>query len=222
MNNCQNQLLASTIGNVFFTCRNRDTVPWFSLYMRRDHDLLEEGESGFNGSMAEEELRDRAKEMREVEGKELTEIAEVLGIKEVTVRGWARKGNWSVPKIVRHVLAERIVVKRNTPTLEAALSSLYSRTKAEKEKAFDEHLHDIACAVPYIVKQMPVDEWVTKADKIAKLVTMAREILGRTGEQKASRPLVSIGVLSASVGHPKVTSAEVVELQQLVESSDTG
>jgi transcriptional regulator with XRE-family HTH domain len=179
-------------------------------------------ESGFNGTVSPEDQRKRARELREVEGKQFSEIADTLGLIEGTVREWAKRENWSSPRIIKHILSERVVVKRNTPTLEAALSSLYSRTKVEKEQAFDEHLHDIACAVPYIVKQMPVDEWITKADKISKLVTMAREILGRTGEQKASRPLVSIGVLSASVGHPKVTSAEVIELQQLADAESTG
>jgi transcriptional regulator with XRE-family HTH domain len=158
------------------------------------------------------DLKERAREMREIQGLSIAEIAGQLGIKVATVDKWARRDNWAVPRTVRHLVVNRQTIKQNLPTLEAALQTLYKQDKATKEKAFDEHLHDIACAVPYIIKQMPADEWVTKADKVVKLVAMAREILGKQ-DKKEQRPLVNIGILSGNLSADKRESVQLIEAE---------
>jgi hypothetical protein len=169
-------------------------------------------------------LREKGKQMREVEGLELDDIAGKLGVKPALIATWAKRDKWQPPKIVRHIVSHSVRVKSNTPSTQAALAQLYKQDKATKEKAFDEHLHDIACAVPLVIKQLTVDDWVTKADKIARLVTMAREILGRTGDNggKDQRPLVSIGVLSANCQPAKTLKKELLELEQVTEAGHTG
>jgi transcriptional regulator with XRE-family HTH domain len=169
-----------------------------------------------------EVIREKAREMREVEGLEFAEIAERLGVTTENVAKWGKRDKWSAPRIIRHIVAHTTKVKANLPSTQAALSQLFKQDKVTKEKAFDEHLHDIACAVPLVVKQLTVDDWVNKADKIARLVTMAREILGRTGGDKEQRPLVSIGVLSSSCQPLKSIKAQLVELEQDTSKEHTG
>lgn len=167
-----------------------------------------------SGLMDSVETRQKCRELREAQGLEFEDIAEKMGVDIKTLMNWSKREAWSVPKIIRHVISQRVTVKSNTPSLQAALSSLYKASYDEKEKAFDEHLHDIACAVPFIIKQMPVDEWVTKADKIAKLVQMAREVLGK-GEKRETRSPVSISILSANPPPIRQLQQEVVELEQV-------
>jgi hypothetical protein len=173
-------------------------------------------ESGDHGIMDSVETRQQCRELREAQGLEFQQIEEITGVPCGTVSTWAKRENWGVPRVIKHIISKRMTVKSNTPSLQAALSALYKASYEDKEKAFDEHLHDIACAVPFIIKQMPVDEWVTKADKIAKLVQMAREVLGK-GEKREARSPVSISILAANPPPVRQLQREVIELEEVTQ-----
>jgi hypothetical protein len=175
-----------------------------------------------DGSRESEALKEECRELREIQGLDFKVIAERTGVAYATLQTWAKRHNWNVPRIINHVLSRKITVKANTPSVQSALNAFYKQDTQAKEKGFDEHLHDIACAVPLIIKQMPVDEWVSKADKISKLVQMAREVLGKTGEKREQRPPVSISILSANCPPSIPVKQQVVELEQLTQTSEEG
>jgi transcriptional regulator with XRE-family HTH domain len=178
------------------------------------------GEDGFMGDEKQQEI---ARIYLENDGLSFPEVADKLGVNADTVRRWAKSEGIVPASVNRRVIVKRITVKANTPALQATLDQLFTKTKGDKEAIFDEHLHDVACAIPLLIKQLPAEEWFTKAEKIAKLVGMAREILGKNGTvQNSTRPPVSISILSGGQPTIKELKAQVIELEQDAEAEATG
>jgi transposase-like protein/DNA-binding XRE family transcriptional regulator len=156
-----------------------------------------------------EELKEQARQMLEEEGCTLTEVARRLGLTASVVQGWAKSRGWVVPEVIRQVRVQeqKMVVD---PALDLLIKRMEGLPRASREADYDEAMHRLACSVPLMLRQMTAQELVTKADKVAKLVEMSRNVLGRSEKQRAS-PMLNLGVLLSSSGLPE-RRAEVVEL----------
>ena len=147
--------------------------------------------------------------MLEEEGCTLTEAARRLGLTASVVQGWAKSRGWVIPEVIRQVRVQeqKMVVD---PALDLLVKRMEGLPRASREADYDEAMHRLACSVPLMLRQMTAQELVTKADKVAKLVEMSRNVLGRSEKQRAS-PMLNLGVLLSSSGLPE-RRAEVVEL----------
>jgi transposase-like protein len=156
-----------------------------------------------------EELKEQARQMLEEEGCTLTEAARRLGLTASVVQGWAKSRGWVIPEVIRQVRVQeqKMVVD---PALDLLVKRMEGLPRASREADYDEAMHRLACSVPLMLRQMTAQELVTKADKVAKLVEMSRNVLGRSEKQRAS-PMLNLGVLLSSSGLPE-RRAEVVEL----------
>jgi predicted transcriptional regulator len=143
-----------------------------------------------------EEIKEKARQLLEDEGATLTEVARVLGVTASVVQGWAKSKGWRMPEVIRQVRIQeqKLVVD---PALDMLIKRMEGLTKAEREQDYHESMHRLACSVPLILKQLPAHELVTKADKVAKLVEMSRNVLG-VNEQRKAAPMLSLGVLMSN------------------------
>jgi predicted transcriptional regulator len=143
-----------------------------------------------------EEIKEKARQLLEDEGATLTEVARVLGVTASVVQGWAKSKGWRLPEVIRQVRIQeqKLVVD---PALDMLIKRMEGLTKAEREQDYHELMHRLACSVPLILKQLSAHELVTKADKVAKLVEMSRNVLG-VNEQRKAAPMLSLGVLMSN------------------------
>lgn len=147
--------------------------------------------------------------MLEDEGNTITEAARRLGLAKEVVHGWARDHKWIVPDVIRQVRVQEQRIKVD-PALDLLVKRMEGLPRAARELDYEEAMHRLACAVPLVLRQLSAADLVNKADKVAKLVEMSRNVLGRSEKQRAS-PMLNIGVLLSSGGLPE-RRAEVVEL----------
>jgi hypothetical protein len=125
------------------------------------------------------------------------------------VQGWAKSRGWIVPEVIRQVRVQeqRLVVD---PALDLLVKRMEGLPRAAREQDYDEAMHRLACSIPLVLRQLSAQDLVTKADKVAKLVEMSRNVLGRSEKQRAT-PMLNLGVLLSSGGLPE-RRADVVEL----------
>jgi hypothetical protein len=143
-----------------------------------------------------QQVKEEAKRMLEEEGCTISETARRMGLTINVVSGWAKQGKWVVPEVVRQVRIQeqKIVVD---PALDAVIKRMQGLTKTAREAEYDEAMHQLACSIPLILKQMSAQEIVSKADKVAKLVEVSRNILSKNDKQQ-SRTSFNLGVLLSS------------------------
>jgi transcriptional regulator with XRE-family HTH domain len=161
------------------------------------------------GASHPEELKEKARIMLEEEGCTLTEAARRLGLTATVVQGWAKDRKWVVPEVIRQVRVQEQRIKVD-PALDTLIKRMEGLPRAAREQDYDESMHRLACAVPLMLRQLPANELITKADKVAKLVEMSRNVLGRNEKQRAA-PMLNLGVLLSSGGLPE-RRAEALEL----------
>ena len=130
-------------------------------------------------------------------------VAKRLGVNYKTVDNWARQESWV--QTLAPVLANG--------SLESAILSLAPLT----EDAYDERLRKVALSVPFLISRLEVAELVAKADKVAKLVQMSREILGKV--DKSRNPVISVGILSAGGLPRRAAHVELIENEQVVDTA---
>ena len=157
-----------------------------------------------------EEVKEKARTMMEDEGCTLAETARRMGLAKEVIHGWAKDRKWVIPDVIRQVRVQeqRIVVD---PALDQMVKRMEGMPRAQREVEYDEAMHRLACSVPMILRQLSPQDMVTKADKVAKLVEMSRNVLSRN-EAKRTAPLISLGILSA--GQLPERRAEVLELTE--------
>ena len=133
-----------------------------------------------------------------------------MGLEKEVIHGWAKDRKWVIPDVIRQVRVQeqKIVVD---PVLDQMVKRMEGMPRSQREVEYDEAMHRFACSVPMILKQLSPQDIVTKADKVAKLVEMSRNVLNRN-EAKRSAPLISLGILSA--GQLPERRAEVLELPE--------
>lgn len=141
-------------------------------------------------------LKENARRLMEEEGFTLTETARKVGVAKQVVHDWATAGEWRRTEVVRQVRVQQEKVITD-PALDAVLQRLASLPRSQRERVYDEEAHQFACSIPLIVKQMPRNEVVAKADKVAKLFDLSRSVLGRDGAAQRL-PTLSLGILSAN------------------------
>lgn len=143
-----------------------------------------------------EELKEQARTMLEDEGCTLTETARRLNLAKEVVHGWAKDRKWIVPDVIRQVRVQeqKLVVD---PALDMLIKRMEGLPRSAREADYEEAMHRLACSVPLILRQMTAQDLVTKADKVAKLVEMSRNVLGKNEKGKAS-PMISLGVLMSN------------------------
>jgi uncharacterized protein YjcR len=143
-----------------------------------------------------EEVKEQARQMLEDEGCTLTETARRLGIAKEVVHGWAKDKKWVVPDVIRQVRVQeqKLVVD---PALDMLIKRMEGLTKKDREMEYEEAMHRLACSVPLILRQMSAVDLVTKADKVAKLVEMSRNVLNKNDKTK-SPSMLNLGVLVSS------------------------
>lgn len=156
-----------------------------------------------------EEVKEQARVMLEEEGCTLTEAARRLGLTATVVQGWAKDRKWIVPEVIRQVRVQEQRIKVD-PALDMLIKRMEGLPRAAREADYDEAMHRLACAVPLMLRQLPANELITKADKVSKLVEMSRNVLGRNEKAKAA-PMLNLGVLLSSGGLPE-RRADVMEL----------
>jgi hypothetical protein len=157
-----------------------------------------------------EEVKEEARVMLEDEGCTLAETARRMGLAKGIIHGWAKDRKWVIPDVIRQVRVQeqKIVVD---PVLDQLVKRMEGMPRSQREVEYDEAMHRFACSVPMILKQLSPQDIVTKADKVAKLVEMSRNVLNRNETKRAS-PLISLGILSA--GQLPERRAEVLELPE--------
>lgn len=154
-------------------------------------------------------LKEKARLMLE-EGSTLTETARACEVAPQVVNDWADSGGWKRPDVIRTVRVQEQRLKVD-PALTAAIQRLEGMPRSQREADYDEKMHRIACSVPLILSQMAADELVTKADKVAKLVQLSREVLGK-GATKSGPPMLSLSLLSNSpIPERLADAAEIVD-----------
>ena len=159
------------------------------------------------------QLKEKARLLME-EGNTLTETAEACGVALQVVSDWADSGGWKRPEVIRQVRIQEQRLKVD-PMLTAAIQRLETMPRNQREADYDEKMHRIACSVPLILSQMSADELVTKADKVAKLVQLSREVLNK-GERAGRAPLLSIGLLSNNpIPERRAEPLQVVDVENV-------
>lgn len=133
--------------------------------------------------------------MMEDEGCTLTETARRLELAPQVVSDWAKSRGWIVPEVIRQVRVQEQKIKVD-PDLDLLLKRMEGMPRNQRETEYDEAMHRLACSIPLIVSRLGAADLVVKADKVAKLVEMSRNVLGLNEMQK-SRPVISLGILSA-------------------------
>ena len=143
-----------------------------------------------------EELKEKARTMMEEEGCTITETARRIGVAKNVVHGWAKARGWIVPEVVRQVRIQeqKLVVD---PALDSLIKRMEALPRSAREADYSESMHQLACSIPLILKQMSAQELVSKADKVAKLVEVSRNILDLNGKQSKA-PSFNLGVLLSS------------------------
>jgi hypothetical protein len=150
------------------------------------------------------------------EGSTLTETAEACGVAIQVVSDWAESGGWKRPEVIRQVRIQEQRLKVD-PMLTAAIQRLETMPRSQREADYDEKMHRIACSVPLILSQMSADELVTKADKVAKLVQLSREVLGR-GVKASRPPTISLNLLSNNPLPPRrEETLQVIDAEALTD-----
>jgi transposase-like protein len=155
-----------------------------------------------------EELKEQARKMMEEEGCTLTETARRLELTPTVVHDWAKNRGWIVPEVIRQVRVQEQKIKVD-PDLDLLLKRMETLPRNQRETEYDEAMHRLACSIPLIVSRLGAADLVVKADKVAKLVEMSRNVLGRNDLQK-SKPMISLGILSA--GHLPERRADPLQL----------
>lgn len=157
-----------------------------------------------------EEIKEKARAMMEDEGCTLAETARRMGIAKGIIHGWAKDRKWVIPDVIRQVRVQeqKIVVD---PVLDQMVKRMEGMPRSQREVEYDEAMHRFACSVPMILRQLSPQDVVTKADKVAKLVEMSRNVLGRN-EQKKGVPTINLGILSG--GHLPERRVNTLELAE--------
>lgn len=159
-------------------------------------------------------LKEKARLMLE-EGGTLTEVANACGVALQVVNDWSDAGGWKRPEVIRTVRVQEQRLKVD-PLLTAAIQRLETMPRSQREADYDEKMHRLACSVPLILSQMSADELVTRADKVAKLVQLSRDILGKS-EKKGGGPLLSLNLLSNNpIPERRVEPLQVVDAGEVV------
>lgn len=141
-------------------------------------------------------LKEEARRLMEEEGFTLTETARKVGVSKTVISDWATAGEWRRTEVIRQVrIQEQKLV--TDPVLDAAIQRLDKMPRSQREAEYDEAMHRWATAVPILLKQIPHNELVTKADKVAKLIEVSRKVLGKD-ESKARPAMLSVGILSSA------------------------
>lgn len=132
--------------------------------------------------------------MMEDEGCTLAETARRMNIAKEVIHGWSKAHKWIIPDVIRQVRVQeqKLVVD---PVLDQMVKRMEGMPRSQREVEYDEAMHRLACSIPMILKQLSPQDIVTKADKVAKLVEMSRNVLNRN-EQKKGVPTINLGILS--------------------------
>ena len=157
------------------------------------------------------ELKEQVRNLIETEGKTPAEVSRELGVPKQTISDWARLEGWEVPEVIRRVRIQEQKLVRD-PVLDSALKRMETLTREQREAEYDEAMHQVACAVGIILKQLPHTELVTKADKVSKLVDMAQSYLGRDGDRRSTGPALSFNILSSRAAPPPLQLADAEEV----------
>lgn len=141
-----------------------------------------------------EEVKEKARAMMEDEGCTLAETARRMNIAKEVIHGWSKAHKWIIPDVIRQVRVQeqKLVVD---PVLDQMVKRMEGMPRSQREVEYDEAMHRLACSIPMILKQLSPQDIVTKADKVAKLVEMSRNVLNRN-EQKKGVPTINLGILS--------------------------
>lgn len=141
-------------------------------------------------------LKEEARRLMEEEGFTLTETARRVGVSKTVISDWATAGEWRRTEVVRQVrIQEQKLV--TDPVLDAAIKRLTTMPRGQREAEYDEAMHLWATSIPILLKQIPHNELVTKADKVSKLIEVSRKVLGKE-EGKSKPAMLSVGILSSS------------------------
>jgi len=157
------------------------------------------------------EVKEQVRNLIEVDGKTPAEVSRELGVPKQTISDWARLEGWEVPEVIRRVRIQEQRLVRD-PVLDSALKRLEALPKDLREAEYDEAMHQVACSVGVILKQLPHTELVAKADKVAKLVDMAQTILGRQDAKRSAGPALSFNILASRAAPPPMQLADAEEV----------
>lgn len=148
-------------------------------------------------------------------GRSFSEVSEEMGLPKQTLSTWAKSEKWSIPEQDRTSRVRTSI----SMTLDAVAQRLSGLPKAVREAEYDEKMHQIACSIPEIIAQMAPDEVLAKADKVAKLVAMSRDVLNRTESARPPAPSISVGLLTGST---LPTRIQLVDSQVVEQDMPTG
>jgi hypothetical protein len=150
-----------------------------------------------------EEVKAEAKRLYE-SGLPSYTVARRLGINYDTLGRWVRTEAW-----VQTLTAPC----QPGGDIDSAIAALSQKSS---EAAYDEKIRQIALSIPFILGKLDVAELVGKADKVAKLVTMSREILGKVDKGRGG-PVISVGILSAGGLPRRAAQVELIDNEIIAE-----
>lgn len=132
-------------------------------------------------------------------------VAKRCGLNYKTVENWARTEAWE----------QTIVEPLPAAHLDGAMAAMSGMLT---EAAYDEQLRKVALSVPFLISRLSVADVVAKADKVAKLIEMSREVLGKVDKGRGN-PVISVGILSAGGLPRRASHVELIDNERVADAA---